>query len=217
MKELNVRKISAANIPVEALPALLDEEKIDFQPIGNANWKEQYPYQPEAYFRLAHTNDSVLLHYRVKEATVRAEALNDNGPVWQDSCMEFFVCPGGDNIYYNLECNCAGTLLIGAGTGRAGREHAPVQVMEQVQRWSSLGRQPFAERPSDGAWEVALIVPFTAFFKHDIQSLDECELPANFYKCGDKLEKPHFLSWNAITLPKPDFHCPAFFGRLHFE
>lgn len=40
---------------------------------------------------------------------------------------------------------------------------------------------------------------------------------ANFYKCGDKLQTPHFLSWNPINLEKPNFHCPEFFGTLNFE
>jgi len=40
---------------------------------------------------------------------------------------------------------------------------------------------------------------------------------ANFYKCGDKLQTPHFLSWAPIDLPKPKFHCPEFFGELVFE
>ena len=34
MKELNVKKVSAANIPVESVPALLDEEKVAFQPVN---------------------------------------------------------------------------------------------------------------------------------------------------------------------------------------
>ena len=37
------------------------------------------------------------------------------------------------------------------------------------------------------------------------------------YKCGDKLQTPHFLSWAPIDLPKPKFHCPEFFGELVFE
>ena len=32
MKELNVKKVSAAGLSVEAVPALLDKEKIVFQP-----------------------------------------------------------------------------------------------------------------------------------------------------------------------------------------
>ena len=42
-------------------------------------------------------------------------------------------------------------------------------------------------------------------------------LHGNFYKCGDLLQVPHFLSWNPIQLPKPCFHCPEFFGELIFK
>lgn len=34
---------------------------------------------------------------------------------------------------------------------------------------------------------------------------------ANFYKCGDDLPAPYYLSWNKIIAPKPDFHYPDFF------
>jgi hypothetical protein len=40
---------------------------------------------------------------------------------------------------------------------------------------------------------------------------------ANFYKCGDETPEPHFLSWNPIDLPKPNFHVPQFFGQLELE
>ncbi len=51
---------------------------------------------------------------------------------------------------------------------------------------------------------------------HAIDSLEGKRIPANFYKCGDKLRTPHFLSWNKIEIEKPDFHRPDFFGELHF-
>ena len=38
MKELDVKKVSMANIPVESVPALLDEEKVAFQPVNTVNW-----------------------------------------------------------------------------------------------------------------------------------------------------------------------------------
>ena len=47
--------------------------------------------------------------------------------------------------------------------------------------------------------------------------VDGKEIRANFYKCGDELDKPHYLSWNPINLEKPNFHCPEFFGTLFFE
>lgn len=216
MNELTIKRVSAAHLPVEAIPALLDQEKIDFQPVATVNW-EEFPYRPSVQFRLAHTDDSLLLHFQVREASVRATALADNGRVWEDSCVEFFSVPAGDGVYYNLECNCAGTLLVGAGAAREGRQRAPQAVLDRVQRWASLGREPFAERIGACSWEVALIIPASTFFLHELGSFAGRDIRANFYKCGDLLQTPHFLSWNPIDLPKPDFHCPQFFGLLHLE
>lgn len=216
MKELNVKKVSLANVAVENVPGLLDKEKVDFQPINTVNWAA-YPYCPEVQFRMAHTDDAILLNYRVKEASVRAVAAADNGAVWEDACVEFFCVPAGDGIYYNIECNCAGTLLIGAGPERNNREHAPQEVMDRVQRWASLGRAPFEEKVGECNWELALVIPYSAFFKHQLTNLDGKKIRANFYKCGDNLQTPHFLSWNPIEIENPDFHRPDFFGMLNFE
>ena len=86
-----------------------------------------------------------------------------------------------------------------------------------MQRWSSLGNVPFEEQADESGWEVALIIPYKVFFKHQIDSLDGKEIKANFYKCGDELQTPHFLSWNALEIDQPDFHRPDFFGTLEFE
>lgn len=213
---MTVKKISAANIEACDLPKLFDEEKIDFQSIQCVNWAE-YSYKPKVGFRIAHTQNSILLHFKVKEASVRARYSEDNGSVWTDSCVEFFSIPAGDGIYYNIECNCIGTILIGAGAERHDREHAPKEVTACVKRWSTLGNKPFEEQIGDTNWEVALIIPYTVFFKHQITSLDGKVVRANFYKCGDELQTPHFLSWNPIGIEKPDFHRPDFFGTLVFE
>ena len=42
-------------------------------------------------------------------------------------------------------------------------------------------------------------------------------MKGNFYKCGDHLSVPHFLSFAPIGVPKPDFHRPEFFCTLEFE
>ena len=151
---MKVKKISVANVEVSSLPKLLDEEKIGFQPVSKVNWNE-YPYCPKVEFRVAHTEDAILLHFKVTEASVRARYGEDNGSVWTDSCVEFFSIPAGDGIYYNIECNCIGTVLVGVGPQRNNREHAPADVTVQIQRWSSLGRTPFEERVEEVTWEVA--------------------------------------------------------------
>lgn len=201
------------NIPVESVPALLDEEKVAFQPVNTVNWAA-FPYTPDVAFRIAHTEDAILLHFKVREASVRAVAGHDNGPVWEDACVEFFSVPAGDGVYYNMECNCAGTLLIGAGAGRGNRQHAPQEVLDKVQRWASLGREAFEERVGECSWEVALVVPYSAFFLHRITSLDGQTIRANFYKCGDKLQTPTSfpgirLNWRSRTsiVRSSSAHC----------
>lgn len=62
-------------------------------------------------------------------------------------------------------------------------------------------------------WSVAMCIPFRLI------GVDPDNLPsslkANFYKCADKAAHPHFLSWNPIPVPSPDFHRPEHFGTLY--
>ncbi|NCC10135.1 MAG: hypothetical protein EOM31_06450 [Bacteroidia bacterium] len=213
---MEVKKIKTREIAAQELPALFDAAGLTYQTVGCVNWST-YPYRPEVKFRLAHTDEAVLLHFKVTEQSVRAKYGEDNGAVWTDSCVEFFSIPAGDGIYYNIECNCIGTVLVGAGPVRNGREHAPQSVTALIDRWASLGRIPFEERLGETEWEVALVIPYAVFFKHQLSTLDGSEVKANFYKCGDELQTPHFLSWNPIPIENPDFHRPDFFGTLSFE
>ena len=93
---------------------------------------------------------------------------------------------------------------------------APENIMQQVLRWASLGREPFEERIGTCSWQLALAIPAAAVFNHSVKDFSGLHMRANFYKCGDLLQTPHFLSWNPIQLPKPCFHCPEFFGNIHF-
>jgi len=40
---------------------------------------------------------------------------------------------------------------------------------------------------------------------------------ANFYKCADKLQHPHWLNWSPVDFPKPNFHLPQSFGVLELN
>lgn len=211
-----IQKIDAKAVEASFVPALMDTVGIEFNPIACVNWKE-YPYQPSVKFRVAHTGDAILLHYQVTEASVRAVAATDDGRVWEDACVEFFLSPESNDFYYNFECNCTGKLLLHGGEAGSERPGASEEVLKSVKRWASLGTEPFAERVGECTWEVALIIPTSAIFRHKIASLDGKTMRANFYKCGDLLQTPHFLSWNPIDLPQPKFHCPEFFGEVMFE
>ena len=214
MNKLIISKINASGVAAQEIPALLRENKILYNRVENTNWPKEFPYCPKMQFGIAHTGEEFLIHYCVEEQSVRAVAQNDNDNVWEDSCAEFFISPAADGLYYNIECNCAGTLLLGVGEGRNNRQLATPEITRQIDRWASLGRTPFDTRDQPTRWELALRIPYTVFFRHNITSLDGLTLKGNFYKCGDKLPVPHFISWNPIGTPTPDFHCPQFFGKL---
>ena len=214
MNKLIISKINASGVTVQEIPALFRENKILYNRVENTNWPKEFPYCPKMQFGIAHTGEEFLIHYCVEEQSVRAVAQKDNDNVWEDSCAEFFISPAADGLYYNIECNCAGTLLLGVGEGRNNRQLAVPEITRQIDRWASLGRTPFDTRDQPTRWELALRIPYTVFFRHNITSLDGLTLKGNFYKCGDKLPVPHFISWNPIGTPTPDFHCPQFFGKL---
>ena len=205
MKEITVKKIACGLPSAEDVSKLMDAASVIFNPIDVVNWAD-FPYCPDVEFRVAHTGEAILINYKVKEASVRAVAQADQGRVWEDSCCEFFVRAEDEDEYYNFECNCAGTLLVNFGK-KGDRHHAPESVLANVKRWSSLGREPFEE----------LVIPVSSLFNHNIKDLSGITLRGNFYKCGDLLQTPHFLSWSPIDLPQPCFHCPEFFGKLFFE
>ena len=84
MKKLQLKHISssvAASIKAIDVPALLDREGIEPQAINQVNWPDTFPYAPQVTFRMAYTDEALLLHYVVKEESVRSVAGQDNGPV----------------------------------------------------------------------------------------------------------------------------------------
>lgn len=199
------------------IPALLNREGVEWLPMNAHNWADRFPYKPMVRFRMAHCGDAVLLHFQMAERCIRALAERNNGKTWEDSCCELFFQPEGEDIYYNIECNCTGSLLIGCGKERPHREHAPEKILEAVGRWSSLGSGILPLQEGHFQWELALLLPVTTFFRSTFKCFNGQHARCNLYKCGDQLSSPHYLSWQPVDTPSPDFHQPRFFGECHFE
>lgn len=185
-------------------------------PIGELNW-EDYPYKPAVSFNIAYDDREIFIKYRVREDSVKAEKGHDNQMVCEDSCVEFFVSPVDDGTYYNIEFNSIGTCLMGFGTGREDNTLADEKIISGIRRLSTLGDKTFEEKKSPGEWSLTVAIPLKAFFRHDVGQISGRRFRANFYKCGDMLSVPHYLTWNRIETGKPDYHRPEFFGELIFE
>ncbi len=181
--------------------------------VNVVNW-EEYPYCPDVAFLVARSKTHLCVLYHVKGFDLRATALEDNGNVWEDSCCEFFVADPTDGTYYNFEMNCIGSLLAAKRTGREDAVPFSIEKLQRVVRHSTLPHESCELEGETFEWSVAMCIPF------DMIGVDSTSLPqylmVNFYKCGDKTAHPHFLSWNPIDVPSPDFHRPEFFGKICF-
>ena len=192
------------------LDTALELEGARFQ-VDQVNWPATYPYAPRGAGRIARTEESLIVDFRVSGLDLRAQNTEDNGKQWEDSCVEFFVENPDGSEYYNFEVNPLGKVLAAKGAGRENRVKRPAEEMAQILRTARYeGAQDFQGGIWD--WRVTLIVPFE-LLGVDLENLPE-KLRANFYKCGDETAHPHFLSWSPIGTASPDFHRPEYFGEL---
>jgi hypothetical protein len=129
---------------VEGLEGLSDERLVatlrevgTLGQIDSLNWSE-YPYAPAVSFRIAHSDKAIAIMFEVRESNVKATTLDSNGPVWEDSCVEFFVANPKGEGYFNFEINCIGTALAAFRRSRSDAEHFSEEKIAKVRRFGSL-------------------------------------------------------------------------------
>lgn len=216
MKTIEVSKLNTTEkIPSMAEVSARLDELGEGHAIDTVNWQD-FSYKPGVRFNIAWGENEIYIKYYVRESNVKAEKSKTNEMVCEDSCVEFFVSPADDGLYYNLEFNPIGTALMGTGHGRHDSARADAAIVDGIRRLTSMGNAPFGEISGDLQWTITLAIPLQTFFHHKTGSLKGKSFRANFYKCGDKLSNPHFVTWNPVGTEKPDYHRPEHFGILKF-
>jgi hypothetical protein len=212
MKSINVPFIKGlAQMNGEELLTVMEQQAARGY-IEHANWPNLFPYKPIAVFDVARSEDHIFISYFVKGLDLKAVHTIDNDPVWQDSCVEFFVKDPTSNLYYNFEFNCAGVCLASKRTCPDDRVFLSPAELGSIIRYPSVTESPVEEREGIFAWQLIVGIPFEAF-GFTSETLPK-HLRANFFKCGDETSHPHYLSWSPITFERPNFHLPEFFGEL---
>jgi hypothetical protein len=212
--EVKKSKLESAYPELEDISAELDKQN-DRLIIDTINW-DDYTYKPRVEVAIEYSDNELFLNYYICENYFKAEMIRSNQMVCEDSCVEFFVSPEEDGIYYNLEFNGIGTCLMGSGTERADRIRANPEIISKIRRITSLGHEPVEEKTGEIIWTITIAIPFEVFFRHEIKNLKGKSFKANFYKCGDKLTEPHYVTWSPVGTSRPDYHQPAYFGVLKF-
>ncbi len=212
MKKLKIPHLIALDVLDISSVGFLMENKACRDYIDTVNWG-LFPYKPIAVFDIARSNTSLYLRYFVKGNSLKAVYETDNSPVHKDSCVEFFVMKEGDAEYMNFEFNCIGICDAARRQSRDIKFPLTEEEYKTIRRYSSLENKPFNEKKGVFSWELIVAIPLT-LIGLDVNDLPE-KIFGNFYKCADDTEFPHFISWNPVNTPEPDFHRPEFFGELY--
>ena len=187
-----------------------DWSKIPSLDVDNYQWCE--PLDIKMKSQICYDEDALYVRMVSVEPNVRAEYNSPLSMVCEDSCMEFFFCPDPeDDRYLNFEINPNCYTFIGLGSCR--EDNVRLSPMNEDALF-----QKKAARTADG-WEVSYRIPLTflrALFP-GYQLQPGTVIRGNCYKCGDLTKKPHYLSWNPVEYPTPDFHRSCDFGVMILE
>ncbi|MDL2233329.1 carbohydrate-binding family 9-like protein [Ruminococcaceae bacterium OttesenSCG-928-L11] len=185
-------------------------DRVPVLPVAHYSWGGDY--RPETTAQMVWIPErGFLVRMTTKEVNPLPVYMSGTDPVHEDSCMECFINVAPDTPgtgYLNFETNANGALHCKYGTGRgAGRK--PLSEFGAVLPAVTI------EKTAD-SWSCQYWIDnelIQAVYGIPAMKTGD-KIRANFYKCGDKTEFPHYGSWMPIDTPQPDFHRPEFFGEL---
>ena len=190
-------------------------KKVEYRYIDQYTWGKANEHR-KVRFKIAHNNNNIYLLFDVVEPEMKATYSNHNDPIYKDSCVEFFIALEEDSNYYNFEFNCLGSCLLEWGPDRHHRKLLDTHTIDLIKVNTKIKRETKNDL-TEFHWKMFIKIPIETFKFNPLKSLKNINAKANFYKCGDNLSKPHYISWNPIKADEPDFHLKSYFGDLIFK
>jgi len=180
-------------------------DEINYLTLDNILWTKDYGIRSK--MQIAYDDEKLYLHMLSKEEHIRHELYGNEDRICDDSCMEIFF--GIDERYFNFEVNFNCKYFVGFGTCR----NDNVRIVDDF-KFLNAG----SNKTSDG-WEINYEIPYTFINEYikEFKPVSGYKMMANCYKCGDKTINEHYLSWNRVDMPTPDFHQSKYFGEMIYE
>ena len=198
-----------------------DWKHVEFVKLENV-MGENPAFFPETSAALRYDNKYLYGCFIVKDKYIVTKAIEHMQHVWKDSCVELFFTPGNDisKGYYNLEMNCIGKIYMQHQITKGnGVKAIDKDDLNSIKIKTSIDKPVLVEETGEKEWHLIFAYPYEVMRKyHDgfIMPAPGVIWKANFNKCADESSNPHWITWNKVELPKPQFHRPDFFGELHF-
>ncbi len=173
--------------------------------IKNYLW-EKNGYKPKTYFDITLNNNIINVCIKSYETNIKYSQKGNRALVHNDSCVEMFCnfSPQNSEEYINFEFNPIGANHIAIGEGRMGRSFISDDDVEKLNIKASIQKD---------FWQIEFQITETFLnrYYNDINIKPGMKVKANFYKCGDKTDFPHYGCWNEVKSAVPDFHRPEYF------
>ena len=187
--------------------------ELRFTELSNHLWSEDYPrFFISRASVSAVVNKGLFVVMISEEPCPKAVCTGRDEPVYRDSCMEFFFQPFSDDPrYMNFEINPQGAYLSEVGTERGDRRF--------IKEITTLAPEVSVLNVENG-WGISLFVSeqlVSEVFGREFSVAETEYIRANFYKCGEETDAPHFSSAFFVGTPTPDFHRPEYFEKLYFD
>lgn len=186
-------------------------------------WYEGGP-KPATEARALADGDALYLQFQVEDREISAEPRELNGPVYEDSCVEFFARPRPEREgwYLNFEANCVGDFHLGWREPRGPSGEAEYRLISEemaadIDVRTSVPGPRKDPQPDDESWWLAVELPVAtlrAFTGEAVSVAPGTEWSGNFYRHG--VPAGQRSTWNRIETPRPNYHTPEYFGRLRF-
>ncbi len=185
---------------------------------------ESSDHRPRTIAKLLWDDAALWGAFTVEDRYIRCVHTHFQSPVYEDSCVEFFVQPRPDRGYFNFEFNCGGALLASyitdptrTETGFKAWQPLAPEEGRRVGVWPSMPAVVDPEMAEPGTWQLVFRIPFDILRPYTgALRADEGDVwRANFYKCGDATSHPHWAAWRPVDAL--NFHLPRCFGYLRFE
>ncbi len=184
---------------------------------------ESTDHRPVTQAKLLYGLEGLYGLFRVQDRYVRCVHRRYQDPVYNDSCVEFFVQPNVDKGYFNFEFNCGGTILasyIEDPTRSGGRFKVFTKLskseIRQVLIYHSLPHVIEPEWDRETTWYLEFYIPYMLLEKYtgSVDISPGAIWRANLFKCADQTSHPHWAAWSAVDAL--NFHLPHCFGAIAF-
>jgi len=162
--------------------------------------------------RIAHDIDALLLRFDCDDRDIWATHACRDAPLWEEEVVELFVAPGEDDPseYVEIEVNPLGAIF----DARVLNPHGRRDSMRVDASWNAAGLVAAVDRPSPGTWRAEIVIPWGNL----CVGAPPRVWRANFFRIERPRDGGHeFSCWSPTLADPPDFHKPAFFGRLILE